>query len=354
VLKGKGRFSKHIGLPPGSILYMGQKPEIEPEISYFYYDQEKFQEIKKYSLEELEKLDISSGMHWINIDGIHAEEVIEKIGHKFNFHQLMMEDIVHTGQRPKFEEFDDCFFLILKMLYNSTQGEYIEEEQVSIIFGENYVISFQEKPGDVFDVIRNRIRDTKYRIRRNGSDYLTYSLLDAIIDNYYIILESLGDDVEQLENEVFSNSSSSTIEKIYKMKRKIIQLRKSIWPLREVVSSLTRTENDLLKAGNLRFFSDLYDHIIMLIDTIESFREMVSGLLDIYLSSISNKMNEVMKVLTIIATIFIPLTFIAGVYGMNFQYMPELDWHWAYFAVLGVMVIVAVVMIIFFKRRKWL
>lgn len=354
MLKGKGRFTKHIGLPPGSIIYMGQKPEIDPEISYFYYDENNYREVEKYSLEDLEKLDLSTGMHWINIDGIHAEEVIEKIGKKFNFHQLVMEDIVHTGQRPKFEEFDDCFFLIIKMLYNSTRGENIEEEQVSIIFGENYVISFQEKPGDVFDAIRKRIRDTKYRIRRNGADYLAYSLLDAIIDNYYIILESLGDNVELLENEVFSDSNSATIEKIYKMKRKIIQLRKSIWPLREVVSSLTRTENVLLKENNIRFFSDLYDHVIMLIDTIESFRDMVSGLLDIYLSSVSNKMNEVMKVLTIIATIFIPLTFIAGVYGMNFHYMPELSWRWAYFTVLGVMLIVAIVMLIFFKRRKWL
>jgi len=292
-------------------------------------------------------------MHWIDINGIHDEELIERIGNRFNLHHLVMENIIQTGQRPKIEDFDDYIFLIIKMLYFAPTGGYIEEEQVSIVLGTNFVISFQEKPGDVFEIIRERIRDDKYRIRKKGQDYLAYSLLDAIVDNYFLILESLGDGIEEMEKEVFSKADNRTIQKIYSMKRKMIMVRKSIWPLREVVSSFIRSESTLIEKENYRFLNDLYDHIILLIDTIESFRDMVSGLLDIYLSSVSNRMNEVMKVLTIIATIFIPLTFIAGVYGMNFKNMPELYWPWAYFAVLGLMGIVTTGMIIFFKRKKW-
>ena len=279
--------------------------------------------------------------------------MIEKIGRKFNLHHLVLENIIQTGQRPKIEDFDEYIFFLIKMLYYAPTGGFIEEEQVSIILGKNYVISFQEKPGDVFDIIRERIRDPKYRIRKEGSDYLAYSLLDRIVDNYFVILETLGDTIEDTEKEVFSKSDGKTIRKIYSMKRKMIMVRKSIWPLREVVSSFIRSESPLISRSNYRFLNDLYDHIILLIDTIESFRDMVSGLLDIYLSSVSNKMNEVMKVLTIIATIFIPLTFIAGVYGMNFRNMPELYWPWAYFAVLGLMGVITIGMIIYFKRKKW-
>ncbi len=352
-MRGRDRFAKRIGLPPGSILYMGTRPDIQPEITYFSYNEESFEEHKKCTIQDVEAIDLSDGMHWINIDGIHDEQIIEKIGNKFNLHHLVLENIIQAGQRPKIEDYDEYILFLIKMLYFAPTGGFIEEEQVSIILGKNYVISFQEKPGDVFEVIRNRLRDPKFRIRKKGTDYLAYSLLDAIVDNYFVILETLGDNIEESEKEVFSSPDEGTIQQIYDMKRKMIMIRKSIWPLREVVASFIRSESVLISKDNYRFLSDLYDHIILLIDTIESFRDMVSGLLDIYLSSVSNKMNKVMKVLTIIATIFIPLTFIAGVYGMNFKFMPELEWPWAYFAVLGVMGIITLGMIIYFRRKKW-
>jgi len=347
-------YTSRIGLAPGSIQYMGTRPEAHPEITCYRYDQQDIKERQKCSIEDLEALDLTTGMHWINIDGIHDENMIERIGNKFNLHHLVLENIIQTGQRPKVEDFDDYIFFLIKMLYFAPTGGIIEEEQVSVILGKNFVISFQEKPGDVFEVIRERLRDHKYRIRKKGSDYLAYSLLDSIVDNYFVILEKLGDIIEDSEKEVFSKANETTIRRIYSMKRKMIMVRKCIWPLREVISSFIRSESILIEKANYRFLNDLYDHIILLIDTIESFRDMVSGLLDIYLSSVSNKMNEVMKVLTIIATIFIPLTFIAGVYGMNFKNMPELYWPWAYFAVLGIMGVVTICMVIYFKRKKWL
>jgi magnesium transporter len=332
---------------------MGTRPEIPPEITVFEYSQDNFTERKKCSVQDVEKLDLTTCMHWINIDGIHDEDMIERIGRKFNLHHLVLENIIQTGQRPKIEDYEEYIFFLIKMLYLAPTGGFIEEEQVSIILGKNFVISFQEKPGDVFEAIRERLHDSKYSIRKKGSDYLAYSLLDAIVDNYFLVLETLGDNIEDSEKDIFSSPDERTIQNIYAMKRKMITVRKSIWPLREVVSSYIRSESILISRENYRFLNDLYDHIILLIDTIESFRDMVSGLLDIYLSSVSNKMNEVMKVLTIIATIFIPLTFIAGVYGMNFRNMPELFWSWGYFAVLGLMGIITIFMVLYFKRKKW-
>jgi len=352
--KGHTRLYRSGGLAPGSIMYMGKKPEIEPEISYFRYSEKKIEEKQSCSLDEIECIDFSKGINWINVDGVHNEEIVERLGKKFGLHQLVMENIIQTGQRPKIEDFDNYILFILKMLYYAPTGGFIEEEQVSVILGPNFVLSFQEKPGDVFEVIRERIRETKFRIRKKGSDYLAYSILDAVVDNYFNILETLGDNIEETEKDVFSRTNSNTIKRIYALKRKMIMVRKSIWPLREVISSFIRSESVLIEKSNYRFLNDLYDHVILLIDTIESFREMVSGLLDIYLSNVSNKMNEVMKVLTIIATIFIPLTFITGLYGMNFKNMPELYWPWAYFAVLGLMGLITIGLFIYFKKKKWL
>ena len=227
-------------------------------------------------------------------------------------------------------------------------------EQVSIILGKNYVISFQETSGDVFQTIRDRIRHGKGRIRKMGADYLAYALIDSIVDNYYIVLEKLGDKLEEIEDNVVNNPTPDTLKIIHGMKRELIFLKKQIWPLREVINNLYRAETTLIKKSTNIFVRDLYDHTIQVIDTIETFREMNTGMLDIYLSSISNKMNEVMKVLTIFAAIFIPLTFIAGVYGMNFQYMPELGWQWGYFTVIGFIVIVGIILLFYFKNKKWI
>jgi magnesium transporter len=291
---------------------------------------------------------------WINIDGLHEVGIIEKIGKHFSIHPLILEDILHTGQRPKMEDFEDYIFLVVKMFYYDEKDDEIKMEQVSLLLGSNFVISFQEREGDIFDPIRERIRNHKGRIRMMKADYLGYALLDTIVDNYFIILEKIGEDIENIEEELVTRPTPETLQTIHNLKRELIVLRKSIWPLREVVNSLERGESPLINEATGVYLRDVYDHTIQVIDTIETFRDMVSGMLDIYLSSISNKMNEVMKVLTIIATIFIPLTFVAGIYGMNFEFMPELKWHWGYFAALLVMVAVAVIMVFYFRRKRWL
>lgn len=290
---------------------------------------------------------------WINIDGVDRVDVIERLGKHFNLHPLALEDIVNTGQRPKMEDFLDYILLVLKMLYyDEKEGEF-KAEQISLILGPNWVISFQENAGDVFDPIRERIRSDKGRIRKMGADYLVYALMDAIVDNYFIILEKIGENIEEIEDKLVTNPAPETLQALHILKRQMIFLRKSVWPLREVISRLERWESQLVNKSTDIYLRDLYDHTIQVIDAIETFRDMLSGMLDIYLSSVSNRMNEVMKVLTIIATIFIPLTFVAGLYGMNFKFMPELEWPWGYPFVLLVMFAIGILMVIYFRKKKW-
>ena len=291
---------------------------------------------------------------WINIDGIQRIDVIEKIGKHFNLHPLALEDIVNTGQRPKMEDFVDYIFVVLKMLYYDEKERETKAEQLSLVLGPNWVISFQENEGDVFDPIRERIRADKGRIRKMGADYLVYALIDAVVDNYFIILEKIGEKIEEIEDELVANPAPETLQAIHNLKRQMIFLRKSVWPLREVISRLERWESQLINKSTDIYLRDVYDHTIQVIDAIETFRDMLSGMLDIYLSSVSNRMNEVMKVLTIIATIFIPLTLVAGLYGMNFRYMPELEWPWGYPLVLFFMFAIGVLMLIYFRKKKWL
>ena len=345
--------SKKAGLPPGSLVHIGERKTEKTRITIIDYDRVQLQEEEAGSIEECFSFKDKPTVSWINIDGLHQIEIIEKMGRHFNLHSLVLEDIVNTGQRPKMEDFEDYIFIVLKMLYYDQKGG-IKTEQVSLILGPNFVISFQEQEGDVFNPIRERIRKAKGRIRKMGADYLAYSLMDIIVDNYFIILERLGEEIESMEEELLANPTTETLQKIHRLKREMILLRKSIWPLRELVSGLERTESPLIQESTDVYLRDVYDHTIQVIDTVETFRDMISGMLDIYLSSISNKMNEVMKVLTIIATIFIPLTFLAGVYGMNFRYMPELEWHGGYFVVLLVMAAVGMSMVIYFRKKRWL
>lgn len=345
------KVSKKKGLPPGSPIHAGEKKEEKIKISIIDYDEKQYHEKVTERIEECFPFKDKSTVTWINIDGIHNTEIIEKMGKHFNLHPLLLEDILNTDQRPKIEDFDDYLFIVLKMLYY--QEEEVNSEQVSLIIGSNFVISFQEKEGDVFNPIRDRIRNGKGRVRKMGADYLAYCLIDAIVDNYFIILEKTGEKIEGMEDELIANPSPETLQTIHNLKRDTIFLRKSVWPLREVISTLERSESALIQQSTGIFLRDVYNHTIQVMDTIESYRDMVSGMLDIYLSSVSNRMNEVMKVLTIIATIFIPLTFLAGIYGMNFKYMPELEWRWGYFGILSIMVVVGILMFIYFKRRKW-
>ncbi|MDH5661815.1 MAG: magnesium/cobalt transporter CorA [Elusimicrobiota bacterium] len=347
------KVSRKTGLPPGTLIHVGKRGEERVNISIIDYDEKHYQEKETENIEECFPFKDKPTVTWINIGAIHKIEIIEKIGKHFDLHPLLLEDILNTDQRPKMEDFDDYIFVVLKMLYYDEKEKEIISEQVSLIIGSNFVISFQEKEGDVFNPIRDRIRNAKGRIRKMGADYLAYALIDAIVDNYFIILEKIGEKIEGMEDELVANPTPETLQTIHNLKRDTISLRKSVWPLREGISILERSESPLIQESTGIFLRDVYDHTIQVIDTIETFRDMVSGMLDIYLSSISNRMNEVMKVLTIIATIFIPLTFIAGIYGMNFKYMPELEWHWAYFAVLSIMVVVGILMIFYFRRRKW-
>ena len=348
------KSSKSKGLPPGALIHIGEKKTDKVKISVLDYSIGKYDEKELKKVEECFSLKRKPSISWINVDGLHEIDVVEKLGKAFDIHPLVLEDILNTDQRPKIEDYDRYIFLVLKMLYVDEKTKEIHSEQVSLILGNNYVISFQETIGDVFDTVRDRIRSSKGRIRKMGADYLAYALMDAIIDNYYVILEKIGEKIESMQEDIISNPDPETLNHIYKLKRDMIYLRKSVWPLREVINGLLREESKLIKKSTHIYLRDLYDHTIQVIDTIETYRDMVSGMLDIYMSSISNKMNEVMKVLTIFAAIFIPLTFIVGVYGMNFHHMPELSYTWAYPAVWIVIILVAVSLLGYFKHKKWI
>jgi len=345
---------KKAGLPPGTLVHVGERKVGKVRIMIIDYDERHVEEREAKNVEECFQFKDKPSVTWINIDGVHQLEIIEKIGQHFNIHPLVLEDIANTGQRPKIEDFVDYIFVTLKMLRYSEGEKETRAEQVSMILGSNFVISFQESEGDVFDPIRERIRGDKGRIRKMGADYLAYALMDATVDNYFTILEKLGDRIEGMEEELVVNPTPETLQTIHHLKREMIFLRKSVWPLREVINRLERWESSLINKSTSIYLRDLYDHTIQVIDSIETFRDVLSGMLDIYLSSVSNRMNEVMKVLTIIATIFIPLTLIAGIYGMNFRFMPELEMRMGYPIVLLIMLCIGVLMILYFRKKRWL
>jgi magnesium transporter len=347
------KTSKKAGLPPGALVHVGEKRAEEVKITIIDYDETHFQEREAKTIEECLPLKDRPSVTWINVDGLHQVEILERVGDCFGLHPLVLEDILNTGQRPKMEDFDDYVFVVLKMLYDD-QKNGITTEHISIVLGSSFVMSFQEMGGDVFNPIRERIRSGRGRIRKMGADYLAYALLDSVVDNYFIVLEKLGEEIEFLEEELVTSPATETLQVIHNLKRETVFLRKSVWPLREIISGLGRGESVLIQESTGIYLRDVYDHTIQVIDTVETFRDIISGMLDIYLSSVSNRMNEVMKVLTIIATIFIPLTLIAGIYGMNFQYMPELGWRWGYPMVWLVMLAIVGLMVIYFRRKRWL
>jgi magnesium transporter len=347
--------SRKAGLPPGSVVHIGERKAESVRITLIDYDEANYKQQEVSEIERCFELKTTPTATWINIDGVHDTALIEKVGEHFGLHPLVMEDIVSTGQRPKFEDYEDYLFVVFRMLTYDEKKRAIDSEQISLILGRNFVISFQERVGDVFEQVRERIKAAKGRVRKMGCDYLAYSLIDATVDNYFSVLERIGERIETLEEKLVAEPNERTLKEIHDLKSEMLYLRKSVWPLREVVNGLEKSESNLISEGASLYFRDVYDHTIQIIDTIESLRDMVSGMLDIYLSSLSNRMNAVMKVLTIIATIFIPLSFFAGVYGMNFKYMPELGWKWAYPAGFWVFIIAVVCgMLVFFRRRKWL
>jgi len=349
------RRRKEVGSSPGTLLFVGEQKTDQPRISVMAYSAETLDEQDIQAVDRLQSMRQSPSRKWINLIGIHDTTMLEKFGLQFDIHPLTLEDIGNTGHRPKIEEFENYLYLVLKMLQFDPAGQKIEAEQVSLILGPDFLISFQEAPGDVFEPVRQRIRKVKGRIRKAGCDYLAYALIDAIVDHYYLILERLGERIEALEDQIVAQEiRQQTLKEIHFLRSETIFMRKQIWPLREMISQLNKGEFDLVQPATHPFLSDVYDHVIQILDTVETYREMLGGLLELYMSSVSNRMNEVMKVLTIIATIFIPITFVAGIYGMNFDHMPELHWRWGYFGVWGIIAAMVVVMLLYFRRKKWL
>lgn len=341
------------GKAPGTLIHIGEKRE-NVKISLIDYNKDNFIEKPLGKVSEGLVYKNEGNVAWIDVEGVNDPAVIECIGEYFGSHHLMLEDMLNMDQRPKIEIHKDHIFIVVKMLSYNEINSQVEVEQVSIIFGPHFLISLQEgKEGDVFEPVRERIRKGT-KIREKGTDYLAYCLIDVIVDNYFIILEKIGEQMEHLDLLLMNDPGPAVLQEIYNLKREIIFLRKTIWPMRELVSKFERDDSNLINEGTKKYLRDAYEHVIQIIDNEETFRDMISGMMDLYLSVLSNKMNEIMKVLSIIGTIFIPLTFIAGVYGMNFEYMPELKSHYGYAAVWIIMLVIALIMLGFFKKNKWI
>lgn len=349
-----GDSSSTAGLPPGSLVHVGERKSPQPEITIADYDAQHYTERVAESIDECRPFRDTPTVTWINVAGIHDIEALRTLAECYHVHPLVMEDILNTHERPKFEEFEDYLFIVVKMLGYDAATKEVVAEQVSLIVGPNVVISFEEAPRDAFDAVRARIRNEKGRIRSSGADYLAYCLLDTVVDNYFGVLEGLAAEIEEVEDQLVADPSRDMLQRVHGLKRELIFLRKSVWPLREVLAVLERADSSLIRESTVIYLRDVYDHTIQIVDTIESLRDIVSGMHDTYLSSVSNRLNEVMKVLTIWATIFIPLTFLAGVYGMNFKFFPELGWKWGYAGFWAIIVTVSGFMLLHFRKKKWL
>jgi magnesium transporter len=347
--------SEKSGLPPGSLIHVGDVLQPVSRISVMDFGTDHLQEPQIVSIDELEHYKKTDSITWVMIEGLADVNIIERIGQLFGIHQLVLEDILNTHQRARFEEFDDHLYIVLKCLLPETGNFDVRYEQVSLLVLDNFVFTFKEKQDELFFPLQQRVRNPKSRLRSMGTDYLTYAILDIIVDQNFVLIDSLDDVISELEDQLLlAEPDSETLNTIQKLKREVISIRRHISPLRELIAGMLRSESPLINDKTHIYLRDVYDHSIRVIESIESYREILTGLLDIYISNISNKMNEVMKVLTVFASIFIPLTFLAGIYGMNFEYMPELKWKWAY-PVLGLaFILIPLLLIVYFKRRKWL
>ncbi|MBN1904904.1 MAG: magnesium/cobalt transporter CorA [Deltaproteobacteria bacterium] len=346
------KVSEKAGLPPGTLIHVGEQKLEKVRIRLVNYTDKVIEERELESIEECFAYKEKQGITWINIDGLHDVEIINRAGNLFGIHPLVLEDILNTEQRTKLDDMDDYLFIVAKMFYFDSDDYRVRYEQISFIMLNNLILSFQEDIGDIFDPLRERLRKDRGRVRKMGADFLMYMLLDSLVDSYYSVLEGIGEKVESVEEILLGYPQHDTLQAIHNVKRDLVTLRRSIWPLREIIGSLEKGESDLINEKTTIFFRDIYDHTILVIENIEICRDLVSGMTEMFLSSVSNKMNEVMKMLTVIATIFIPLTFIAGVYGMNFDNIPELHWQWGYPAILLLMLLVGLLMLIWFRRKK--
>ena len=351
--KRKKKTSSKIGLPPGSIVYLGEKKVDKVTIKVAEYDEAGAETYEIKSVEEIDPFTDTPQVTWVSVCGLHETEFLKQVGEKFKIHPLVLEDILNTDTRPKIEITDDYLFIVMKLMIFNPEQKILETEQVSFILGKGFLFSFSERTDEIFNPVRDRITSQLGKIRKRGGDYLLYALMDIVVDNYFLALEKTEERIELLDDEVINNPDQSQIQSIYNLRNLLLTIRKSFWPSREIVNQLIKDDSDLLDESIEPYLRDLYDHTIHINETVEQQREITNSLMEIYLSMMSNKMNEVMKVLTVIATIFIPLTFIVGIYGMNFKYMPELDWPWAYFAVWGVMIAVVIAMVVYFRRKNW-
>lgn len=352
--KHRKKHSSKTGLPPGTLIHVGEEKTTTSRITLLNYDETQMQESVLETVNQCAPFHQAASVSWINLDGLSQVEILEKFGKEFKLHPLVLEDILHTEQRPKLEDHGDYIYIVLRMLSYNAQRRAVDSEQMSLILGSNFVLSFQEEPGDVFDAVRMRIRNDKGQIRKLGADFLLYALLDAVVDQYFVILEELGDDIEALEEEVLANPRADVLQTLHRLKREMIYLRKAVWPLREIINVLARDGSPLMQKQTLIYVRDLYDHAIRVMDTVETFRDLISGMADIYLSSLSNRTNVIMKVLTVITTTFMPLTLITGIFGMNFKYIPGLEDSWGFFAVIGTMLLISITMLVLFRRKKWI
>lgn len=351
--KNHRRQSAKTGMSPGSMAFIGEQKVDRVRIDVVQYGESTLHEMQDASVEQCRDLAKLPGVTWINVNGIHDVDLIGTLGKSFGFHPLTLEDIVNTTQRLKVEEFSNYMFIVMKMLTHDEATQEVNTEHISLILGKNYVFSFQETDDDVFNEMRSRIRSAKGRIRSMKSDYLAYALMDAVVDHYFIVVERIGDRIEDVDDQILSEPKPENIKEIHLLKRDLLNLRKALWPLREEIGMLEKSESGMIRPESKIYWRDLYDHTVQIIEVVETFRDILASIHDTYLSGVSNRMNEIMKVLTIIATIFIPLTFIAGIYGMNFEYMPELKWSFGYFMILGIMFLVGIGLLMYFKRRKW-
>ena len=345
--------SDTVGLQPGALVHVGEKRVDTITFEQIEFSKESFSRNRMESIDDCLNTQEKNTVTWTNVIGLHDSEVIHKIGQYHSLHSLVQSDIMNTELRPKIEDHDDYIHILLKLPHLLSENK-LFMEQISFIVGRNYVISFQETADDIFDPIRDRLEKSIGKIRERKSDYITYALIDAIIDYYYVIMEKIGTQSEDLEEELMHNPTPNTLQIIYALKREMVTLRKSIWPMREVIDRFERMQSEIIEESTRTYLRDVYNHSVQVMDNIEGLREMIGGMLDTYLSSIGNKMNEVMKTLTIIASIFIPITFLAGIYGTNFSYVPELEWEGSYFVMIGVMLIIVLVMILWFRNKKWL
>lgn len=342
-----------VGQAPGTLMHVGERKMAKTAVERFDYDEKNFFQEQQVQLTSLKNADSAGTVTWINVAGLHDVALVERIGEAFGIHPLLLEDILNTGQRPKVDAYEGCLYIIAKML-KWEKGAGVEVEQVTAVLGNNFVLTFLEQPSELFDGLKKRLREGNGRLRKLGSDYLTYAILDAIVDHYFYLLEEFGEAVAELEEELLSDPDSDTLQMIHRYRQEILFIRRSVWPLRELLVTLQRGDYPQIQQSTLIFLRDVYEHAIQIIETLETFRDAITTMLDTYLSTVSNRMNEVMKVLTIIATIFIPLTFITSLYGMNIQHMPGLGWRWSYPVLWLVMLVIAGGMLLYFRVKRWL